>query len=334
MTMTTTTKQQKQFNYSDEKLTRPDAPYIADDTLTQAVNLAIYLKRPLLLQGEPGTGKTQLAKAIARQFGQDKNIVKKPLDQEKYPLNYPYYEWHIKSISRAQEGLYSYDSVGRLRDVQLIRDIDTIFLDKDKRQELLARIQDPEKYIKYGPLGHAFQEELYRPVVLIDEIDKADIDFPNDLLRELDQSKFTVTETGTTISAKQTPIMIITSNQERDLPDAFLRRCIFYYIQFPDDQQLIKIAQAHFQSLNSDLMTQAVAKFFHIRTQGIKRKDGKKPGTSEFLDLIQFLQQYPPKKAIELVNTIANHQDLLGILLKNQTDQDAYRKLFEETSNE
>src|SRR6266700_732455 len=212
-------------------------PYLPDDALVEAVNLAIYLKRPLLIKGEPGCGKTRLARAVA------------------YELNLPYESWHIKSTSRARDGLYTYDTVGRLRDAQLA--IAGRMIEED-----IHRIDDPEYYVKWGPLGNAFYNEQ-RTVVLIAEIDKADIDFPNDLLLELDERRFVVEETGQKIQAKERaePIVFITSNDEKDLPDAFLRRCLFHYIEFPRLERLVEIVKLHFHDASDDLVIKAVDRF-------------------------------------------------------------------------
>ncbi|MEO0934420.1 MAG: MoxR family ATPase, partial [Cyanobacteria bacterium J06641_2] len=196
-------------------------PYLPNEELIEAVNLAIYLERPLLLKGEPGCGKTRLARAVA------------------YELGLPLETWYIKSTTQAKDGLYSYDAVTRLRDAQLVA-AGRIIKDED-----IPRISDSATYVKWGPLGRAFQNSQ-RTVVLIDEIDKADIDFPNDLLLELDQQKFIVDETGEEITAKAPPIVFITSNDEKDLPDAFLRRCLFHYVEFPTPERLIEIINSHF----------------------------------------------------------------------------------------
>lgn len=225
--------------------------YIVSEGLSQAVNAAVTLEKPLLLKGEPGTGKTRLAMELADS------------------LDAPFLQWNIKSTTKAQQGLYEYDAVSRLRDSQLGSE----------------KVHDISNYIKPGKLWQAFTSEQ-RPVLLIDEIDKADIEFPNDLLQELDQMAFHVYETGEQIEAKQRPIVIITSNNEKTLPDAFLRRCFFHYIQFPDEATLSDIVQVHYPNLQPRLLDEALAVFFGVRgISGLK----KKPSTSELLDWIRLL---------------------------------------------
>jgi len=264
--------------------------YVATQDLKMAVNAAITLERPLLIKGEPGTGKTVLAHEIAK------------------GLNTPLLEWNIKSTTKAQQGLYEYDAVARLRDSQLGED----------------RVHDISNYIKKGKLWEAF-ESKERPILLIDEIDKADIEFPNDLLHELDKMSFHVYETGETITAKQRPIIIITSNNEKDLPDAFLRRCFFHYIQFPDDETMAKIVEVHFPGIKPRLLNAAMKRFFDVRAMpGLK----KKPSTSELLDWLKLLlvedidpetlKEADPKKLIP---------PLHGALLKNEQDVHLFERL-------
>src|SRR6201999_1535673 len=225
--------------------------YIATDDLMMAVNAAIVLARPLLIKGEPGTGKTQLAQEIARS------------------LQRPIFEWHIKSTSKAQQGLYEYDAVSRLRDSQL----------GDQR------VHDIGNYILKGSLWEAFESPT-QPVLLIDEIDKADIEFPNDLLRELDRMEFYVYETHELVKAKHRPLVIITSNNEKELPDAFLRRCFFHYIKFPEPTTMKQIVDVHFPGIKEELVAAAMQSFFELRAvSGLK----KKPSTSELLDWLKLL---------------------------------------------
>src|SRR6202012_1362279 len=225
--------------------------YIATEELMAAVNAAVVLSRPLLIKGEPGTGKTLLANEIAR------------------ALEKPFFEWHIKSTTKAQQGLYEYDAVSRLRDSQLGD----------------PKVHDIRNYILKGNLWEAFDCEV-QPVLLIDEIDKADIEFPNDLLRELDRMEFFVYETRELIEARHRPIIFITSNNEKELPDAFLRRCFFHYIRFPDETTMARIVEVHYPGLKKELLSEALGAFFQLRdTPGLK----KKPSTSELLDWIKLL---------------------------------------------
>ena len=263
--------------------------YIATDDLQVAVNASIKLERPLLVKGEPGTGKTELARQIAENLGLE------------------IFEWNIKSTTRAQQGLYEYDAVSRLRDSQLGD----------------SRISDISNYIKKGKIWEAFENNK-RCVLLIDEIDKADIEFPNDLLQELDRMDFFVYETGQTIKAKNRPIVIITSNNEKELPDAFLRRCFFHYIQFPSIETLGKIIQVHFPNIKKTLLEAALTKFFEIReTPGVK----KKPSTSEALDWLKLLLA-EDINAVDLKN---QGKDLLpklhGALLKNEQDVHLFERM-------
>ena len=264
--------------------------YVATPDLMMAVNAAVTLTRPLLIKGEPGTGKTQLAEEIARS------------------LERPLYEWHIKSTSKAQHGLYEYDAVSRLRDSQLGE----------------ARVHDIRNYIVKGRVWEAFDSEV-QPVLLIDEIDKADIEFPNDLLRELDRMEFYVHETRELIRARHRPIILITSNNEKELPDAFLRRCFFHYIRFPDSGTMEKIVRVHYPQLKKELLAEALSVFFAVRdTPGLK----KKPSTSELLDWIKLLlaEDIPPE-ALRGDDPKKTIPVLYGALLKNEQDVHLFEQL-------
>ncbi|WP_299837668.1 MoxR family ATPase [uncultured Jannaschia sp.] len=263
--------------------------YVATDDLRVAVNAAITLERPLLVKGEPGTGKTELARQVAA------------------ALDVPILEWSVKSTTRAQQGLYEYDAVSRLRDSQLGDE----------------RVHEISNYIRRGRLWQAFAAEE-RVVLLIDEIDKADIEFPNDLLQELDRMEFHVYETGETVRARHRPIVIITSNNEKELPDAFLRRCFFHYIRFPDEDTLRRIVEVHHPGLKPALLTAALTRFFALREQpGLK----KKPSTSEMLDWLKLLlaEDLSPE---DLRRDGANALPRLhGALLKNEQDVHLFERL-------
>ncbi|KXJ57768.1 AAA family ATPase [Cognaticolwellia aestuarii] len=262
--------------------------YIASNDLTMAVNAAIALEKPLLIKGEPGTGKTQLAEELAKS------------------LNCKLYQWHIKSTTKAQQGLYEYDAVSRLRDSQLGDE----------------RVHDISNYIVKGKLWQAFEEEQ-RPILLIDEIDKADIEFPNDLLQELDKMEFFVYETQQVVKAKQRPIIIITSNNEKELPDAFLRRCFFHYIKFPTKAEMAKIIDVHHPNVKQDLLKQTLEVFFDLReVNGIK----KKPSTSELIDWLKLLISDDLAQDV-LLNKKSDIIPLFGALLKNEQDVSLLEKL-------
>src|SRR5277367_1737190 len=264
--------------------------YIATDELMAAVNAAMVLSRPLLIKGEPGTGKTLLANEIARS------------------LNKPFFEWHIKSTTKAQQGLYEYDAVSRLRDSQLGD----------------PKVQDIRNYILKGNLWEAFDCDE-QPVLLIDEIDKADIEFPNDLLRELDRMEFYVYETRETVRAKHRPVIVITSNNEKELPDAFLRRCFFHYIRFPDTATMEQIVEVHYPGIKKLLVREALTLFYEIReVNGLK----KKPSTSELLDWLKLLM------AEDISIEVLRDKDpaklippLHGALLKNEQDVHLFERL-------
>lgn len=265
------------------------ADYVADKDLMIAVNAAIRLERPLLVKGEPGTGKTELARQVAAALGLDM------------------IEWNVKSTTKAQQGLYEYDAVSRLRDSQLGDE----------------RVNDVANYIRKGKLWQAFQSDK-KVVLLIDEIDKADIEFPNDLLQELDRMEFHVYETGETVTAKVRPIVIITSNNEKELPDAFLRRCFFHYIRFPDADTLARIVDVHYPGIKQALVRSALTRFYEIReTPGLK----KRPSTSEALDWIRLLVAEDVDPADLKVDPKQMLPKLHGALLKNEQDVHLFERL-------
>ena len=274
---------------TDQRFNGTDS-YIATDDLTMAVNAAVTLARPILVKGEPGTGKTQLAIEVAKSLGK------------------PLFEWHIKSTTKAQQGLYEYDAVARLRDSQLGDD----------------KVHDIANYIRHGKIWQAF-ESTEQPVLLIDEIDKADIEFPNDLLQELDRMEFYVYETRQLIRAKHRPIIVITSNNEKELPDAFLRRCFFHFIKFPDQDTMASIVDVHFPDLKKDLLSAALNAFYKVRdVPGLK----KKPSTSELLDWIKLLlaEDIPPE-ALSGTDKRKAIPPMYGALLKNEQDVHLFERL-------
>jgi MoxR-like ATPase len=274
---------------TDSKFTGTKS-YIATDDLKMAVNAAVTLERPILIKGEPGTGKTQLAIEVAAALGR------------------PLFEWHIKSTTKAQQGLYEYDAVARLRDSQLGDD----------------RVHDISNYIVRGRIWEAFECEE-QPVLLIDEVDKADIEFPNDLLQELDRMEFFVYETKQLVKATHRPIIVITSNNEKELPDAFLRRCFFHYIKFPDKATMQDIVNVHFPNLKKGLLAEALNAFYEVRdVPGLK----KKPSTSELLDWIKLLlAEDIPLEALRAEDSRKAIPPLYGALLKNEQDVHLFEQL-------
>ncbi len=268
--------------------------YVATQDLMLAVNAAITLKRPLLVKGEPGTGKTMLAEEVSTALGM------------------PLLQWHVKSTTKAQQGLYEYDAVSRLRDSQLADD------------ESSKKVRDIRNYIVQGVLWQAFTSE--QPVaLLIDEIDKADIEFPNDLLRELDRMEFYVYETRELVKARHRPVVFITSNNEKELPDAFLRRCFFHYIKFPDADTMKSIVDVHFPGLKKELLTAAMKTFYDVRNlPGLK----KKPSTSELLDWLKLLvAEDIPLEVLQSKDDKVSVPPLVGALLKNEQDVSLFEKL-------
>jgi MoxR-like ATPase len=264
--------------------------YVATDDLMLAVNAAVALERPLLIKGEPGTGKTQLAKEVARALGA------------------PFFDWGIKSTTKAQHGLYEYDAVARLRDAQLGE----------------AKSAQISNYIVKGKLWECFESPV-RPVLLIDEIDKADIEFPNDLLRELDQMEFYVHETQQTVRAAARPIILITSNNEKELPDAFLRRCFFHYIKFPDKETMQKIVDVHYPGLKKMLINEALNVFFGLREIATLKK---KPSTSELLDWLKLLvAEDIPAETLHETAGKKTLPPLYGALLKNEADVHLFERV-------
>lgn len=300
-------------NQRDER-GRPLFPYIPDDELKESVRLAIALNRPLLVMGDPGCGKTRLANALAYELTQRNQAVLEELKLAAWPL----YAWYVKSTSRAKDGLYTYDAVARLRDAQLAN---SGYLDETGQQRLMDVKQTG--YIEYGPLGHAFRSPL-RAVVLIDEIDKAEIDFPNDLLLELDEQRFIIDEIKQEIPPEPTPppIVIITSNNERPLPDAFLRRCIFHYVNAPSSKTLEKILKARFQGRLPDALKPQVLKSYLEARDLSRSAGGKQVGTSEFLDWVEALLLDPKTMADKLKGELP----FKGLLFKTPEEHIRYQR--------
>lgn len=317
-------------------------PYLPEPGLKKALNLAIALQRPLLLEGEPGCGKTRIAAALAYELA-CKNLGTEPVDSKKpegakQPKNWwNFYIWNITSTSRAQDGLYTFDAVGRLRDAQLIGSDPQrlqIYLGQKETEALENRLMNKTKYREFGALGKALREQTDRPVVLIDEVDKADSDFPNDLLLELDELRFTIPETGERIGppeAHNKPIILITSNREKPLPEPFLRRCLYYYVPFPEEKTLRNIIAARFGQRvvrKQEIVNLALKKFDQIHQLLQKQPGSRPPGTSELLEfLTALIQEHKTvEEAIAELENLAQELPLLGTLIKTKPDQDLYVK--------
>jgi MoxR-like ATPase len=299
-------------------------PYLPDDDLVEAVNLAIALDRPLLLEGDPGCGKTCLAEALAYELGKNNNVT------------WPYYRWDVKSSTRGKDGLYTFDAVGRLRDAQMLgANLTQLgeFLDEKDLAGLKTRLKNKRKYLDFGALGKAIKEVDRRAIVLIDEVDKADSDFANDLLLEFDRFTFKIPEINETESYPEDPqkakkpIVILTSNREKPLPAPFLRRCIYFYVQFPQGDRLYDIVQRRFGKIPKNqetLIRLAIDKVELMRELLSGRPGSRPPGTSEFLDFLAALLKRKNGKAD--LETLADRPPLLGILLKTEADQKLYRQ--------
>jgi MoxR-like ATPase len=303
---------------------QPLYPYLPSADLVEAVNLAIALQRPLLLEGDPGCGKTCLAEALVYELSQINNT----------PM--PFYPWYVKSASRGREGLYTYDALGRLRDAQMLGGNLTQleqFLNPDDLAQVKERLMKPDKYIEFGPLGHAIREPEKRAVVLIDEVDKADSDFANDLLLELDRYQFTLPEIndaqGYSAPPDRAPIIILTSNRERPLPAPFLRRCLYFYVEFPQDDRLREIVTQRFVKIppgREALVTAMIQHIEQIRTALQDQPGSRPPGTSEFLDCLTALWAKPKAEAVKDLANLGERLPLLGLLLKTEADQALYKR--------
>ncbi|RUT06442.1 ATPase AAA [Dulcicalothrix desertica PCC 7102] len=352
-------------NYPTDSKGRVYYPYLPSDDLIEAVNLAIALERPLLLEGEPGCGKTRLASAVVYEFTKkNQEYLKKIKDQNSENQNsenqnqenqnqknqnqknqhstllwWSYYIWNIKSTTRARDGLYRYDAVARLRDAQLMgtnpQQLQE-YIGEDETKKLKERLKNKEKYIEFGPFGKALQNQSYRSILLIDEIDKADSDFANDLLLELEELRFEITETGQNITTANKPIIFITSNREKPLPEPFLRRCLYFYVEFPQAEKLKEIIELRFgeQSENKEkLVDKAIKSFYDIHNK-LKDYPGiRPPGTSEFMDFLTAILNLKEDD----INTALNDLDkyfcdklyLKGTLLKTKEAQNIYPKVME-----
>jgi len=348
------------YSYSGEQKYQPIAdgfrdpdgreyfPYLPEPGLKKALNLAIALKRPLLLEGEPGCGKTRVAAALAYELA-CKNWGTQPADptkpkSPKQPKDWwKFYIWNITSSSRAQDGLYTFDAVARLRDAQLIGSGPEQlkkYLGEQETDALENRLKDKTKYREFGALGQALQAQTYRPVLLIDEIDKADSDFPNDLLLELDELRFTIGDTNENIGppeADKKPIILITSNREKPLPEPFLRRCLYYYVPFPQADTLRSIIAARFGqrvAQKQELVNQALEKFDRIHRLLGRQPGSRPPGTSELLEFLTALIQEDKavEEAITELENLAEELPLLGTLIKTKADQDLYVKTSSKSS--
>ncbi len=297
-------------------------PYLPSDDLIEAVNLAIALERPLLLEGEPGCGKTRLAGAVAYEFTQ------KYLQEGKW---WDYYTWNIKSTTRARDGLYRYDAIARLRDAQLMG------TDPQRLQEFLGsvetgylkkRLQEKKNYREFAALGKSLQEHSHRPILLIDEIDKADSDFANDLLLELEELRFEIPETGESFpTPEHKPIIFITSNREKPLPEAFLRRCLYFFVEFPTEEQLKKIIEQRFGEVVKDkesLVQTAIKRFDEIREKLKDVPGSKPPGTSELIEFLTAILNRDVDTALKDLDNLSERLPLLGTLLKTKQDQKLY----------
>jgi MoxR-like ATPase len=305
-------------------------PYLPSLDLIEAVNLAIALERPLLLEGEPGCGKTRLAGAVAYEF--TKKYLQNDKNEQGEEKWWDYYIWNIKSTTRARDGLYSYDAIARLRDAQLMgtnpQQLQE-FLGDGETEQLRTRLKDKKNYREFGSLGQSLQKHFHRPILLIDEIDKADSDFANDLLLELEELRFEIPETRESFpTPKNKPIIFITSNREKPLPEPFLRRCLYFFVNFPEQEQLKNIIKQRFGQLaeNQELLVEkAIERFYDIRSKIENVPGSRPPGTSEFIEfLTALLNREDVEKALKDLEDLSNRLPLLGTLLKTKQDQELY----------